>query len=268
MGGQSDPLSSTLINDRLLSLWLVTASSQIEKYLDREIEIKSRVEFFDIIPGKKRFYISSFPILSLAVSEDMSGVWDGSNESTIDDCFSSGASVNLPFSFDYSGIKALRITYTGGLAYHAVNSEFILSTSQTGTWAAGGYVYGSSSGAIGITVGYTSATKVLVVESYYGVFCAGEAISQYVLETRAGSASATGTIASISKASLSESHPAIVMSCDILARYFWKHTTDFENTASSKDGTSIRKYSQPTVPWPLTEEVRGLLSSYINTRIL
>jgi hypothetical protein len=61
---------------------------------------------------------------------------------------------------------------------------------------------------------------------------------------------------------LNETAPAIVQACEAQVRYMWKHTTDFENSGTNKDGTTLRRSLDTVSPWPLQPEVHALLQPY------
>jgi len=239
----------------------------IEKYLNRSLEITSRTEYFDIGFQQKLFFVKARPIVSVtSLYEDSTGLWDGSeNEITTDDYFrgDSNNSVNLSVAREYVENNALRLIYSGGLAYHAVNSEFIISaTGLTGTPAVGNYAIGQSSGAVGVVVSWTVATKVLIIENYYGKFTSTEVIKTFVLEDGSGSSTFTGTVSSISKQSLAETYPEIVTACEIQTRYHFRHMNDFENVGTNKDGATMRRFDYIEQKMPFQPEVYNLLQPY------
>lgn len=261
-GAQSDPVSDTLSNNRLLASWLSSVSQMVENYLNRDIHIQAYTEYFDVLYGKIEYFLPAIPVITLTdVYHDNTGLWTG-GESECSNPYigKDNRSIVLRYTLPWMCKKGLRVRYTGGLAYHAVNSEFILTTGS-GTFTVGNYVKGSTSGAIGVVVSYTLATKTLVVENYYGVFQAGETINTYTDEEGLTSAVATDVIASISKQSLAEAYPAIVTATELQLRYMWRHTTDFENAGTNKDGTTLRRGSE-TGALPLQPEAINLLGEY------
>lgn len=277
MGQQSDPLTADLKNDRLLKQWMVTVSRSIERYLDRDLEIGNKTEYYTLSSRRKQFWIKAPPIVMPSthvwdgdVYVDLEGLFTG-RESIIPNCFPDEylSSIRFPYAYwmEWTGVKSIRIRYNGGLAAHAVNSVYTLSASQTGAWAAGSYVSGSLSGAVGVVVSYAAGTLALTVENYYGAFVAGDVLTQTTVEAT-GTTTATGTIATISSQCLAEVAPEIVSACEMQIRYMWKHTTDFENIGSVKDGTTTRDPLSINHEWPLLDEVRDLLGPYRSVKIL
>lgn len=271
MGMQSPPLTTSNDNDRLLKMWIVTVSRMIERYLDRELEIGAYTEYFTLSSRRKQFWTKATPIITLTdVYVDLEGLFTG-RESIIPLCFVDEyqTSVRFPYAYwmEWTGVKSIRVRYTGGLAYHAVNSVFTMAAAPTGAWAAGKYVAGASSGACGVVVGYDAGTLALTVENYYGAFTAGETLNQTDAEN-SGSATASAAIAAIARQSLAEVAPEIVSAAEAQIRYMWKHTSDFENVGSVKDGTTTREALTITHEWPLLAEVRDLLGPYRSMRML
>jgi len=277
MGMQSAPMTTSNDNDRLLKQWLVTVSRAIEKYLDRDLEIGAKIEYYTLSSRRKQFWINAPPIIMPStnvwdgdVYVDLEGLFTG-RESIIPYCFPDEyfSSVRFPYAYwmEWTGVKSIRVRYNGGLAAHAVNSVYTLAATQTGTWAAGSYVAGSLSGAVGVVVSYAAATLALTVENYYGAFVVGDVLNQTTAEAT-GSATATGTISALFSRCLVEVAPEIVSACEAQVRYMWKHTSDFENVGSVKDGTTTRAPLLTIHEWPFIPEVRDLLQPYRSVKTL
>lgn len=259
-GEAESPISNTVQNNRQLTLWLAATSRQIENYCGREFEIKERTEYHDIEYAKIEYWVKAYPIRDLVdVYEDSAGLWDGS-ESEIDDCFTgmNDNSVVLGSSLEYTAKKALRIVYTGGLAYHPVKSTFAMATVKT--WTAGKYVIGSTSGAVGLVV--SSSTYYLIVENYYGIFEKGETLTEYTNEDGTSATGISSTISTIQKQSLCEAYPDLVIACEAQIRYQWRHMTDFENAGTDREGNTIRRTQQETRKYPFVDEVLDILEPY------
>lgn len=267
VGISEDPFTDTPKNNRLLSMWLMAVSGQIEKYLDRELYIQARTEYFDMASGKTKFWIKAPPITTLtSVYEDPDGLWAG-DESEIDDVFSDSdaKAAIIPYPLEWEGIKGIRVIYTGGLAYHAVNSVWTVSASKS--FVAGRYIIGGTSNAVGWVVSYSGTT--LTVENYYGIFQAGETITQHAQENGSDATSETDTITSIDRTSLAEGYPDIVQACEMQIGYMRRHTTDIENRGTNKDGKTTRVLSPRIAQrYPLLDEVRDMLNPYRNIALL
>lgn len=275
MGMQSAPLTTSTDNDRLLKMWLVTVSRMIEKYLDRDLEIGDKVEYYTLSSRRKQFWIKAPPVISLRdVFVDLEGLYVG-RESDIPNCFPDEFlnSIRFPYAYwmEWTGTKAIRVRYRGGLASHAVNEAFTITAGYTGTFTAGQFVGGSSSGACGIVKSFDAGTRLLSIENYYGIFELGETLTQTHQEA-SGSVTASGVIEALSTLSLVTVAPEIVTATEAQVRYMWKHTTDFENIGSMKDGTTQRATQRAPVmanhEWPLTPEVREMLNPYRRVAVM
>ena len=81
VGEQSDLLTSSLNNNRLLEMWIDSVSDMIEKFLDISIKLQSYTEYFSLTNVRTRFWAKAIPITTLtSVYEDPDGLWAG-NES-------------------------------------------------------------------------------------------------------------------------------------------------------------------------------------------
>lgn len=262
-GMTTDPITDNLTNNRLLKQWLSATSQQIEKFLNRELHIEIRTEYFDVTYMRDEYWPKAYPISSItSVYSDSTGLYDGS-ESEESDYYIGihERSVCLDTTFDWIARKGLRIIYTGGLAYDPVKSIFSLA-SIAGTFTIGKYAIGNTSGAVGIISAWS--TPALTVENYHGIFISGEIISQY--DNEAGTTPVTptvyGTISAITRQSLAEAYPAITQACESQVRYYWKHTTDFENNSTTKDGNTLRRNNPQNLPQNLQTEALMLLEPF------
>ena len=266
LSGQSDPLlANTVANNRVLHNWLVTTSQDIENYLKRDLHIEERTQYFDIEYGRIDYWLKAFPVITLtSIYEDSTGLWDGNNESEIEDSIvNASGRITLPYTLSYSAAKALRVIYTGGLAYDPVISVVVLE-SGAGDFTVGRYIVGNTSGAVGIVTAYSLLS--LTIEQYYGQFQVGEVLTQYDDEiVTESSPSVTGTISSFTRESLLNIYPSIVLACEMQIRYMRQHQMDFENTGTTKDGTTIRRSNPARIKYPLQEEVLDKLVPYVRT---
>ena len=172
------PITDNLLNNRLLMSWLSPISRQIERALKRQVEIQAMTEFFDVSHSKVEFWVNAAPMYSLVdVYEEPRALWTGyEREIQYAILEQYRNSIVMPFAMTYIQQRALRVRYYGGMAYHAVNSRYYIST-KTGTFVVGKYVKGSSSGAMGLV--NTINTNDITIETYYGEFTVGETIVQY-----------------------------------------------------------------------------------------
>ncbi len=256
IGDDSGQLTASAINTRILTDWLTAVSARIEQWLDRSVQIAERVEYADATYQRTVYPVKAYPIVSVAsVKEDSGGLFDGS-ESTLTDTTvdSNNAAVVLDAPLSYTAPRAVQMTYTGGMAYHPVNSVFS-HTVLGGTFTAGNYVSGDLSGAMGLLKAV--ATASLTVENYYGVFEAGETLTQYSDEGLATATGTTGTLVAISRQSLSEAYPALVRAAELEVRYLWKHKHDFENDSTSPEGNSRRRGGEES--YDLQPETKSML---------
>ena len=188
--GDSDlVLSDSLKNNRTLSLWLSSVSSQFENYLSRKILLDQYVDYWDIKHSKMEYWAEATPILSLIdVFEDPRSLWIG-YEREIQYAYIQQYknSFVMPFAFSYVAQRSLRVRYFGGMARDPVISRYSASVSS-GTLVAGKFLIGAMSGAVGLTSSF--GTGFVNIENYYGIFSFGETVNQYDDELGTGSSSA------------------------------------------------------------------------------
>ena len=256
------PLTDSKAQKQMITGWILAASKQIENHLGRSLLIGSYTEYFNTITEKDiQFYVKAYPITTLTdVYIDGEGKWTGS-ESEVADCIINKDSngVVLPSAPAILGLKSHRVRYVGGLASYGVKSVFTLSSS-TGTWTANQFVYGSTSEAVGIIKSLSGTS--LTVENLYGIFEAGETLTEYTDEDLTTIGDASATLSTISSQSLVEQYPDIVRAAEIQVRYYWKHKDDFEVTSTQKDATNQRvTFDKKSA---LTKEVMDLLENYVN----
>ena len=255
----STPLSSTTYRRRELENWIAAVSATVENYLNRELGIASYTEYFDVKYGKKLYLVERPPITTLtSVYEDPHGEWDG-GEGELSDCIISrkGWGTVLPSVLNYEARKALRVIYTGGLAYHAANTT--ITTTANGGLTAAKFLIGGTSNALGIVV--SESTTTLVVETLSGVWVAGETMTEYTNEDGTSATTKSVVVSTIDRQSLSESNPAIVRATEQQIRYMYKHKDDFEAESTSRDGTNRRR-QDVRVYSPLTQESMAMLDPY------
>lgn len=242
---------------------ILSVSKKIENYLGYSLDIQSRTEYHDANYNQKSFYTKAQKVQSLtSVYLDYTGLWDGTTESEIDDCYIGidNKSIVLPVKITEPGTKAIRIIYTGGLAYDGVKTT--MTVADTTDWTAGSYCVGSTSGAVGIVSSVTDE-ETLVIENLQGIFQASETITEYDTEdpdTRTSDASTT--ITTIDRQSLAESYPDIVQAAEIEVDYHFRHKNDYEMVSDQRDGTTLRRDRFTKPKSPFIEEVMQLLEPY------
>jgi len=252
---------STKYNKRDIEIWISSISQNVANFLNRELYIETRTEYKDIGYSQLEFWIQAPPIITItSVYADSTGLWDG-GESELSDYYSGveDASVILNYPESYSAKKALRIIYTGGMAYSGVQSIFTVDT--TTNWTVDKFCIGNTSGAVGIVKAI--GTLALTIEVLYGIFEINETIDEYDDEAgvTAGDAT-TATISAKTQTALCESNPDIVTACEAEIRYMWKHKFDYENAGTDKEGTTLRRQNFAKRRLPLQPESIDLLSSY------
>jgi len=258
-------LTDSKAQKQMIMGWISSTSKQIEEHLKRTLTYGSYTEYFDTLnESYVQLYVKAYPITTLtSVYLCSDGLWDGS-ETEVDDCFLNRGNngVFLPASPAVLGYKTHRIIYTGGLAYSGVRSLFTLSSSS-GTWTPNSFVYGGTSEAVGIIKSIVSTT--LTVEVLYGVFIAGELLTEYLDEDCTSAGDASATLSVIAQQSLVEQYPDIVRAAEIQVRHYWKHKDDFDLSSTSKDGTNQKFSSNKRNA--LTDETMNFLEPYINRHI-
>ena len=259
-----DNLSSSVQTKRDLSVWMPSVSNKIENYLNRELLIKARTEYFDINYADLQFWINAPPVTTLTtVKIDSSGQFDG-GESTLvsgSDYYLSNKNDAIVLSNpeSYTGFRNVQIIYTGGLAYHGTRSTFVIVTAG-GSWTAGKYMVGSSSLAVGLII--TASNTAPVVEILYGVFEVAETLTEYTSEDQSDATGITATLTSKTITALCESYPAIVEACEMEIRYLRKYKDSYENTGITKDGTTVRRDSREKKRLRLQPEVIDMIDPF------
>jgi hypothetical protein len=261
VGERENALTDDTAGRRNLLLWIPGVSAQIEAFLNRSIESTSRTEYHDLEYAQREFLVAAYPATTLtSVYYDSTGLWDG-GETEITDCFIGvgGRSVWLPDQLNTISPKGIRIIYTGGLAAHGVRSTFTISTSA-GTWHVNKYVTGGTSRAMGYV--RTASSTSIVVEVLYGVFVAGETLTEMDSESDTGASDAVATLTTKAATALCEAYPEITLATEMQIRFMWKHKLDFENTTITKDGQTLRQTPSISAEFPIRQEVAAMLNNY------
>lgn len=263
--GESDGsyLTDNIYNKRNITNWIAAVSMAIENYCGRRFHIESRTEYFTVDYDVRRYYVDAPPISTItSVYEDSSGLFDGSTESELSDYFTDehGQAIVLDQSLEYISPKAVRVIYTGGLAYHGTRTTLVVD--DCSAFTADNYVIGATSGATGIVV--SAATTALVVENLFGVFEASETLTEYSDEEGNSATGESCVVASISQQSLAEAYPDIVMACEMQVRFMRQHQYDYENQGRVQDGTTLRRSPTSRI-LSLEPEVVAMIEHYKRT---
>ena len=250
---------------RILLDWITAVSSMVQTYLNRNIESTSRTEYFDVNYKQQVYYPLAYPITTItSVKVDSTGLFDGSESTlTTDDYYIGGdnSTLNLVYIERFTRRKGLQLVYTGGMASHAVNTVCVVADGSDFTDAYS--LYGGTSQAVGIV--NASAETSTTIENLYGIFIAGETITEYSDEALTTATGYSTTISSITTQSLVEAYPDLVRAVEMEIRYMWKHKHDFENVTTTPDGNSTRKND---VSYNLQPEVRFILDPYRRMSVL
>jgi len=250
-------------NVRQAKIWISATSNDIQDKLGRRIEKTTYTEDLDIRQGQRIFPLLAHPVTSItSVSHDSVSLFDGTETELDDSNYSIGPHAeSLQMTYDlFPGRKTLRVVYVGGLAVSASRSTFVLTGASNMT--VGKYVAGSSSLAVGLIVDATSAA--FIVEVLYGVFEAGETLTEQDTEFAVGTATGTGVLASVTARCLAEVAPELVLACEVEIRYRMKHMHDFENSGTQREGINRRSGADK---YDLQPETWSLLNSFIRTHL-
>jgi hypothetical protein len=240
--GADSVLTDSAVNRRNLMSWLPSVSDAVENWLNRGLEIQAAaVEYFDVNFGYREFWPKYVPIISIAsVYTDSQGMWDGRESLLSTDEYHYGTgnrSLVLASTQSFIAKNGLKLTYSGGLAYHAVQSVY--DATITGSFTVGLFVYGVNSSAVGIVKAVTATT--LTIEVLYGKFEVGETVQEWATEDARGASTATATLDSATRLSLAEAYPEVVQAVEMQIRFMVKNKDRFEQGGVTKDGATMRR---------------------------
>lgn len=278
-------------NDAALSRLVSTASNRIAFYLRREgaIQLTTYTEYFSPYRDQSVFRLKAYPVTSItSIYTDSTGLYNGSqalvastdyiigaDNKTV--WFNHTAGINNPLlSPTYAGVypKSLKVTYIGGIAADGVTSSWTKSSDTGGTLAVSNYIQGSTSGAVGKITARASGT--ISYESIYGIFQAGETITEYssldnALQGGLGANNGTGVTATLTAStslSLAETAPDLTEACEMYIRYLWRNKDTFGNITISRDGENRSSRLDMNTEVSLTPEVREIADTYRNRFII
>ncbi len=232
-------LENNASSKRLINTYLYAISQNLQAYINNDLELKSRVEYFDILNTEIEFFVQSHPINSItSIKHDIEGLYNG-NEDSLSNYYigSKRRSVVLDFP-ETAGQKALQVTYVGGVSTQATLSTFAIDTT-VGTFIVDKYVRGAISGSVGIIKAFTSNVS-MQVEVLYGVFKVGEVLNMQNDEGGTNIGSISCNLTSKTVEALCEIYPEITLACEIQMRYNIKTKDDFEVMQIGKDSIMRR----------------------------
>lgn len=250
-------------NNNALQALLLSVSANIEEYLFRELEFTERTEYFDSEEGQRIWYPKAYPVASIAsVYTTVTGKFEGEETSNTDFhvTYNRGGIVLRRNIGRY--LRAVKVTYTGGLAADPVRSTYTIGTVGASAFEEDQYVKGSRSRAVGRVIANSPSTD-LEIEVLYGKFRVGDVLTAYQLEDLSGQpiASTSGTITAIVSQSLVESHPAVVMACEIEVNYLYRNSngSSLWTQSTTKEGSNKRLLDSE---YNLQPETRMMLRGY------
>lgn len=251
-------LGLTLIAQRQMQGWLTSVSTLVKKYLDREILIKERTEYFDTYYNKVDYKFSASPVWSIdSAYYDPTSEFDGGEISLHNSNYFINSNQN---GIVVDGIsicdakRSLKVIYLAGMAYHPVNSVFVGSNSLS----AGNYVTGSVSGAMGKIISRDDTG--FTIEVLAGIFDESDTITEYEDLESQMTTGETATISSVTSRALCELYPEIAEAVELQIRYMQQHRDDFENNSTNREGETIRR-ADSVLP-RLQPEARMMLDPY------
>lgn len=256
-------LTKNLTTDIVLTNLLHSVSKNILNFLDRDIEIGLKCEYFDSIYKKQEYFVNAYPISSITmVQSDVYGDYNGDEYTYTTDQYRIGVNSdsiiidNMLNSFE----KGFKVIYTGGLASHATQSVFGIKNAVDGTMTVGNYVKGGISESLGKIIDISSTS--LTVEIIAGEFQDEEVLTEY--STLGGTAgSKTVQIDNITSKCLAEAYSDIVRACEMQVRYEYIHRNNFENKEENSQNSGMKIVKRDYKGGILLPEVEALLQSYV-----
>lgn len=255
-------LTQNITTDIILTNLLHSVSSNILNFLDRDIEMGLKCEYFDSIYKKQEYFVNAYPISSITmVQSDPYGDYNGAEYTYTSNQYRTGINNdsiiidNLLNSFT----KAFKVIYTGGLALHATQSVFGIKSAVGETMTVGSYIKGSKSGSWGKIIAVSSTS--IIIEIIAGKFEDEETLTEY--STLGGTAgSKTVVIDTITSRCLAEDYPDIVHACEMQVRYEYQHRNNFENKEESSQNNGMKTVRRDKRSGILEPEVEALLDKY------
>jgi len=240
-----------------LDQWARAVSAKIEKFLNRELHIEERTQYWDTRSNVVEYPVPATPITSITdVYEDTTAQWTAPTIMATTDYRVNVQENAVLFEVPRPAYrKSLRARYLGGIAYSGTRSVYAV-TYASGLFTVGNYVQGTTSDAMGIV--RASATGTVTIEVLRAGFEVDETLTEYTDEDATTASGETATITAATSLAAVETYPDIVAACEVECRYMWKHKDTFEASSTNRDGTSIRREST-TAGLMLTKEAVNLL---------
>lgn len=271
VNGQNTDTKQQQITRRALTQWANSISTDFQNYCFREFIIAPRVQFFDVL-GTQEFWPRAVPVISIEeIANDPLGLFEGDQwilQTDIYHLSQTGRSIQMVYSVMTGGWRAARITYTGGLAYHATQSTFtVIGVTGVGNIQPGFFAYGLNSEAIGKVVSITAVigsdpiSYVLVLDNVYGIFQILDPLtfqSTYQAQDIPGTAA---TILSIDRQSLCEAFPNLNRAVEIEVDAMNKRQGNFQVQVEggTRSGATYRKQTDNPDGYNFQDETRGIL---------
>jgi hypothetical protein len=181
---------------RDMKMWLTGTSARIESYLNRQLHIEQRTDYFDSYETQIEYTPLATPILQInSVYASAMGLYQGEEYSVINFY---GSRFNQALSLAYPVLrwrKGLRLKYLAGYAYEPTKSTYAVQGLTT-EWFVDKWIVGATSGAAGVIVAFDDQDwpKWITIDVRYGKFVEGELLTAQATEFAVGDQTATATL--------------------------------------------------------------------------
>lgn len=259
-----NPLSDSVYNKRMIQIWISSVSKSIEKYLDRFLEKKERIEYFSTDFQTMKFFPKAIPVDTdeeYHLYYDSEGLWaDAEGSGEVEDIYFSNENtiLNLPHRIGIDNAIGVKLVFTGGLANYGTKGIYSVDSFSP---SSENYIYGESSGAIGKITEWDSANNRLTVENNFGSFEEGETLTEYSDEDLTTATGETTVLNSFYKSALTDIAPDICLACDIQMSHNYRMINNFEAKGVDQNGVSFyKKEYRRTLPF--VPETLNLIQPY------
>lgn len=237
-------LGDSVEETRAVAQFLNSISKAIQvSVLERELELKSRTEYFDTDIGEREFFPKAFPIVSITSAHtDITGQYAGLEVAEAN-YYKGQYDKSVVFWRNSFGKyeRGLRIIYVGGVATHPVNSVFTLTGLGTADPEEDQYVSTESYSALGRVKTYDTLTKNITIENFYGAFDVDDDLIFSAKEQGDAIENTSGKISAIVSQSLVEKMPNIAQAIEMEVHYLQKNRGLFDRISSGKDGATTKR---------------------------
>jgi hypothetical protein len=103
-------------NDEIILAIVKGVSSEIENFIDRQLETKERTEYFDVRKDQTIFPLKAYPVSALKAYSDSYRLFGTEIDSTNMTFLGDDGNLIIDQQIPDEGAKALKVVYTGGLA--------------------------------------------------------------------------------------------------------------------------------------------------------